>query len=249
MFLQTILSDLGLTKNKGVVYLATLQTGTASAQEIAKAADLPRTTTHEILQQLVSLGLVSFVTIGRTRRYTAERPEKLKTLLQEKERRLEQILPELGSLMITPGIRPRVKFYDGMAGAKVVFEDTLTVKNKPLLGILSMADLYKIPGKEYMDDYVRRRLAAGIKLRVIRSEVKEIEETWPTSTKELRELHYAPREMIFPMTIYIYDNKVGIIGTQKENFGMIIESQELYQTLKNLFEVLWQVTRVGKRSD
>jgi len=30
---------------------------------------------------------------------------------------------------------------------------------------------------------------------------------------------------------------------------MIIESSEFYQTQKNLFEVMWQVTRVGKRVD
>lgn len=51
------------------------------------------------------------------------------------------------------------------------------------------------------------------------------------------------------MTVYLYDNKVGIIGTEKENFGMIIESLDFYQTQKNLFDVLWQVTRVGKRRD
>ncbi|HLD20422.1 MAG TPA: hypothetical protein VJB93_04235, partial [Patescibacteria group bacterium] len=61
--------------------------------------------------------------------------------------------------------------------------------------------------------------------------------------------HYAPQDMIFPMTIYIYDKKVGIIATQKENFGMIIESEDFYTTLKNLFEIMWQVTRVGGKID
>lgn len=48
---------------------------------------------------------------------------------------------------------------------------------------------------------------------------------------------------------YIYDDKVGIVGTERENFGMIIESHELCLTLTNLFSVLWQVTRVGKLVD
>ncbi len=47
----------------------------------------------------------------------------------------------------------------------------------------------------------------------------------------------------------LYDNKAGIVGTQKENFGMIIESADLHRTMTNLFEVMWQITRVGKRVD
>lgn len=249
MSIESALSDVGLTKNKGVVYLAALEAGSASAQTIASIAELPRTTTHEILQHLVMLGLVSFVVKGRTRVYTAESPAKLKTLLKDKERKLESVLPELASLLNVAGAKPRARFYEGVAGVKTVFEDTLAVKNKTLRGILSMEDLYKIPGKEYMDDYVDRRVGGGIKLRVIRSEAKEVEETWPTSAGENRDMHYAPKDMVFPMTIYIYDGKVGIIGTQKENFGMIIESEDFSDTLKNLFEVLWQVTRAGKRKD
>ena len=249
MSIESILSELGLTKNKGAVYVAALEVGTGTAAEIALKAKLQRTTTHEILQHLVTLGLVSLVTKGRTRIYTAEPPHKLKTILRDKEKNLDSVLPELNSLLNTSGVKPKVKFYEGLEGIKTVFEDTLTVKNKLLCGILSMRDLYQIPGKEFMDDYVARRIAAGIKLRVVRSAQNEVEETWPFSIQENRELHYAPAEMIFPMTIYLYDDKVGIIGTEKENFGMIIESEDFYRTQKNLFETLWQVTRVGKRKD
>ena len=45
------LYDFNLGKSKGSVYLATLEVGSGSAQDIASAANLPRTTTHEILQQ------------------------------------------------------------------------------------------------------------------------------------------------------------------------------------------------------
>ncbi|MBI4281563.1 helix-turn-helix domain-containing protein [Candidatus Uhrbacteria bacterium] len=249
MNLEKTLEEFGLEKSKGSVYLAALAVGTGSAQDVAKKAELPRTTAHEILQQLVGMGLVNFITKGRSRIYSVEHPEKLKKIFEERKRKLDAVLPELSSLFNIKGTRPRVRFYDGAPGVRTVFDDTLTVKDKKLYGILSMADLYKIPGKAFMDDYVEKRVRAGIRLRVIRSAAKEIEETWPTSAKENREMHYAPAEMIFPMTIYIYDNKVGIIGTEKENFGMIIESEEFFQTLKNLFEVLWQVTRVGKRRD
>jgi sugar-specific transcriptional regulator TrmB len=249
MKIEQVLSSLGLTKNKGLVYLTLLQLGSGGAQEIANKANLPRTTVHEILQQLLVLGVVSYISHGRSRVYAAEPPDKLKYLLKDKERQLESVLPEMFSMFNTGGIKPKVRYYEGVVGIKTVFEDTLTVVNKTLCGILSMADLFKIPGKDFMTDYTNRRIKAGIKLKVIRSEINEVEETWPYSVRELRELHYANKEMIFPMTMYFYDNKVAIIGTEKENFGMIIESADFYKNQTNFFEVLWEVTRVAKRVD
>ena len=130
MKLEKFLQEFGLSKSKADVYIASLQVGTGSAADIAMTVNLPRTTTHEILQQLVSLGLVSYIMIGRTRMYSAEKPTKLKNILQEKERHLEGVLPELLSLYNTSGTRPKIRRYDGVAGIKTVFEDTLTVSDK-----------------------------------------------------------------------------------------------------------------------
>jgi len=247
MKLEKTLESFGLSQSEAQVYLAALQENSGSAEAIARRAGLLRTTTHEILGRLVSQGLATYVTKGRSRIYTAERPTKLRTLLKDKERALDAAMPELEALAKVKGIRPRVRFYEGLAGVKAVFEDTLTVSDKQLRGILSMEDLYQTPGKEFMDSYVQRRVAAGIKLRVIRSEAKEVEETWPSSTEENRELRYAPSGLVFPLTMYLYDGKVGIIGTQKENFGMIIESDDFFQTQRNLFETTWEVGRIGRR--
>lgn len=249
MRLEKLLDEFGLSGTKGTVYLAALRVGTGTVYEIAKSAELPRTTVHEILQQLMGLGLINFTSKGRTKIYTVESPEKLATILKEKERKLASAMPELLSQFHSTGTRPRVRYYEGAEGVKRVFEDTLTVSDKKLLGILSMEDLYQIPGKEFMDTYVKQRVSKGISLRVIRSEGKEVEGTWPSSAEENRELHYAPHGFIFPMTMYLYDKKVAIIGTRKESFGMILESEDFYQTQKNFFEIVWQVSKVGKRVD
>ncbi len=249
MSIQTILNEIGLNKSKGDVYLAALETGRGSVIEIAKKANLPRTTVHEILQTLNKMGLVSYIAKGRGKIYIAEKPNKLLNILKAKQIKLEKALPELTSLLNTKGLLPKARLYEGIEGIKTIFEDTLTTSDKLLRGILSMEDLYQIPGKDFMNDYVDKRIKAGIKLKVIRSKQKEVEETWNASTKENRELHYASDDFVFPMTTYIYDDKVALIGTEKENFGMIIESEEFYKTLLNLFEITWQVTKVAKKID
>lgn len=246
MRIEHILKDFGLGPKKASVYLAALQVGSGTVQDIAAKAGIPRTTAHEILRMLRGMGLVHFTTRGRTQIYTAEKPTKLQAILRDRQAKLERALPELLSLYKTSSARPSMRVYEGVEGVKSVFEDTLTVSDKRLYGILSMEDLYDVPGKDYMDDYVKRRVEAGIHLDVIRSEVKDVERTWSPSARELRELRYAPKPFVFPMTVYLYDAKVAIMGTQNETFGMIIESREFYTTLKNLFDVLWDVSRIAK---
>lgn len=249
MDLKQVLNELGVNRSKADVYLACLELGRAKVSVIANKAGVPRTTANEILEQLAKKGLIIKIRRGRTLIFEAESPTKLKLLLKEQEHRLDEAMPELKLLFNTAGIRPRIRFYEGVEGIKEVLKDTLTVKNKILRGILSMEDLYQIPGKKFMDEYVSKRIANGIRLQVIRSELKEVGETWPSSQKENRELRYAPMQMIFPMTLYLYDNKVGVIGTKKENFGIIIDSEDFYHTLKNFFEITWEVGKIGKKVD
>lgn len=236
------LVSLGFDNKKARVYVALLELGTAKAQNIAKKAQLERPTTYDILAKLIHEGLVSSFEKRGIRYYIASQPEKIKSRFRELEQRADVIMPQLNAIYASSENKPQIRYYEGIEGIKTVFEDTLTSQNKILHCILSMRDLYAIPGKRFMDYYVQRRIKSGLSIRVIRSKSKEVrKEDWPESQEQKRELRYAPQNMIFSMTTYLYDNKVGLISTQKENFGMIIESKEFYQTMNNLFESLWQI--------
>jgi hypothetical protein len=131
-----------------------------------------------------------------------------------------------------------------MDGINAVLDNTLRCRSKMLLGILSMRDLYQVPGREWMDDLVRRRIAAGVELRAIRSPINDIHEHWPSSSEELRDLRFAPPHVVFSMTTYIYDETVAVISSQRENFAMTIESSEFAAMQTYMFEALWSTSTV-----
>lgn len=236
------LEKFGLDNKKAGVYLTVLELGEAKVYDIAKRVKLPRPTVYDILDKLSQMGLISFYEKRKVRYYIAENPEKFLILLENKANLFKHILPELRSRYNILEIKPKIHYYEGTDGIKTVLEDTLTASKKQLKSILSVVDLFEVPGRLYMDDYVKRRIEAGVRLKVIRSKPKEVGETWPTDTKALRELRYAPDNMVFSMTMFIYDNKVSLISSKKENFGMIIESKELAWNMNHLFEALWQVS-------
>jgi sugar-specific transcriptional regulator TrmB len=242
MHLKDTLKEFGLDDKRAKVYLAILELGTAKAYDIAHKSKISRPTVYDILEKLASDGLVGIYEKRGIRYYIANDPEKIKRKLQEKERAFDAVLPELRSVYNALITKPKMSYFEGIEGIKTVLEDTITGQEKLLYGILSMDDLFKTAGKQFMDAQVKKRVATGYQLKVIRSKPKDILETWPTSAQELRELRYSPAGMVFAMTTYIYDNKVALISSKKENFGMIIESNEFHQNMRHLFGALWQIS-------
>ncbi len=236
------LIQFGFTQNQTKIYLAVLELGEGKAQDIAKKAHVLRPTAYEVLEQLKEIGAVGQYSRHGVRFYMAEPPVKLEKILESKKKSIRDILPELESMYNISGFKPKIHYYEGLEGYKTVYEDTLTASGGRLYGILSMKDLFDTVGEEYMNDYIARRIKAGIHLQVIRSEAKDKKPIWKESAKELRTLRLAPEDFTFPLTMYIYDNKVSLMSSKRENFGLIIESKEFMQTQKALFDILWQAS-------
>jgi len=57
-----------------------------------------------------------------------------------------------------------------------------------------------------------------------------------------REGRFAPAGMSFTLTTYVYGNKVIILSSKRETFGLIIESADIANAHRNYFEALWQIS-------
>ncbi|MBI2623187.1 MAG: transcriptional regulator TrmB [Candidatus Liptonbacteria bacterium] len=243
--LREFLEEFGLTPKQAALYLASLRKGPSPVQALAEEADIQRTNAYDALGALVGKGLVSISTSGKKKLFVAQSPAVLKTLLAEKEAALTDVVPQLESLHATTEHKPRVLYYPGIEGYKRVYEDSLTTKEKKLFGIFAVQDVWEVLGKEYADKMVARRIKAGIPLRVIRSRERDAPHVYPSTPRDLREMRYAPPGLVFPITTYVYDNKVIILSSKKETFGLLIESADIAQAHRNYFEALWKISEAG----
>ncbi|MDC7787556.1 helix-turn-helix domain-containing protein [Rhodoplanes sp. TEM] len=240
MTLARTLAELGIPETEARFYLAALELGEMPIRDIAEKAGISRTNAYDVLARLLDEGLVTtHEGPGKVLRVAAVGPERLIALFDDRRRRLAGILPELQSLHVGSSAKPRVRFYEGTDGIETVLEETLACRSKQLVGILSMRDLYEAPGRDWMDGLVRRRIAAGVSLRVVRARSADIHANWMDSAEELRELRFAPESFVSTMTTYVYDEKVAIISSRRENFGMTIESPEFAALQRQLFDALW----------
>ncbi len=233
----------GLSQNEAKIYLVLLELGRGTVTQITRKAGLNRTTGYDILDGLVNKGLVSISGKEPKEEYAAESPDRLIAFLEkektEKENHLKQIkafLPEIKSLHNVT-LRPRVRFYEGIQGLKDVYEDTLT-SHEEIKAYANVNEMHQaLTG--YFPKYYERRAGKGISIRAIIPDSPIGKNRAGKDKEEMRESALVPVEKYnFSPEINIYDNKV-MIASWREKLGIIIESAEIADAMKKIYELSW----------
>lgn len=240
--LQALLT-LGFSDKEASVYLALLQLGKGTVSEIGRKAQINRTTGYDILDSLVSRGLARISGKEPKQEYVAEPPDKILKLLEEQTKRdqeqlqaAKQIVPQLKSIHNQEG-RPQVRFYEGKEGLEAVYEDTLTAK-ETILAYANVDDMHKaLPN--YFPKYYHRRANKKIAIRAILPNNQAGIARAKEDRFELRESALVPADKFyFTPEINVYDNKV-MIASWREKLGIIIESSEIADAMKKIFQLAW----------
>ena len=111
MHIPQLLLKLGFSTNESKVYLAALELGTASAQDIARKAQIKRTTGYSVLSYLVNRGVAGKTKVKGKTRFVAEPPQRLLTLINEIEKGIKDALPELTAIYNRKETKPKITFY------------------------------------------------------------------------------------------------------------------------------------------
>lgn len=238
------LESLGFSDKESAVYIALLALDRATVSQISRKANVNRTTTYVILDSLISKGLVSMSGKEPKQEYYAEPPEKLTSYLerQSETARLaaeqsKEFVSELKTVQKS-ATRPQIRFYEGVEGMKFIFEDSLKAKGDNIIAFASIDDQHSvIPG--YFPTYYERRAKRKLFMRAIFPKTPMGEERASRDTAEYRESVFVPADQFsFHPAINVYDNKV-MIASWREKLGIIIESQEIADTMKKIFELSW----------
>lgn len=243
--LITRLAEYGLSEKESLVYLAMLELGPCSVQDIAKKAGVNRATTYVMIESLKRRGLMSTFEKGRKTFFVAESPEHLKRLsetelrvAEEKAGRLKQSLPLFMALFNSASAsKPMVRYYEGEEGVSTC-RAMIGEATGEVLNFLSRDEgtiaLSKVNENERLNlaSRVHGRKIIAIKPGMPRP--KHNAAMWLEKTIPYDKYPFTG-DMLF------FDSKIIIFFMQEEKpYVFVIESQEVYNMLKTMFEVVWQ---------
>ena len=240
---ENVLKQTGLTEKQAKIYLACLELGQAKAPEIAKKAEIKRTTAYGILDELVSLGLINYSQKNKQKFYRPNDPDILADIMDKNQANLTQLLPGLQDLFATHHLRPKIQFFEGVTGIKQIYQDALRCQTKKIYQIVKVKAHTELLGEEFILDYIRKRVASGITTYDLHPKSGDIytEARGRENPKLKRYVRYLPPNIFYAAMIMIYDNKVAMASSKKESFGFIIESKEFTNTLKAYFDFMWKL--------
>lgn len=249
------LIDFGLSEKEAKVYVSLLELEIATVGEIAKKSDINRSSVYVVLELLKKRGFVTTSGDKTVLHYIAVSPEvilknaeDLAVKQNEIRRKIDDIIPELNALHKDTKIKPKVRVYEGKQGLINTFEDTLKSKEKLMRISSSVGNLFKII-PEYFPGYVERRIKLGIKMRGIHPNDiagQQLIKADPTNFDTA--LLIPPNKYNFPADLAIYDNKIGYMSSEKGGTAIIIESKEISDVMKSIFDMAWEeAKRLNKK--
>ncbi len=241
------LKKLNLSEKEARVYLALLELGPSTPYKIAKKAHLKRPTAYVIAEGLAEKGLIIQVTGEKQCTYIARSPESYIEDAEQKIREAKKVLPELMALQKKTSEKPNILYFEGLTGMKQAYAYRLKeFHNKEIVGFFAGAtdieeDIHKevfIPWNEYKQKH-------NMKIRGFTPDDKGLQQYSRFLSGEAKTItaKYLPTNLYDAhSSIEILDWGVRIAIMESKQV-IIIESNKLARTLKQVFELLWQKTK------
>ena len=239
MTLLTTLQNLGIQEKQAKVYLACLELGSATIQELAQKSKVKRTSIYNFLEEIKDLGLVTEVKEGKKFLLAAESPETVVKRAQQRVDEVKKSLPEILSIFNRPAKKPKVRFYQGLDGLKQVYSD-YAVPNQPIYGFTDYEKMFEALPEDFLwQAGPEARVKNNCFFHCIAKDGKMGRMVQTKDKEHLRETRLVPN-IDFETEINIYSNKVSLISFRKPYAAVIIEDEAIAKTLKSVWNLVWQ---------
>ena len=234
------LINLGLTENEAAVYLASLSIGPSTILNISKTANIKRTTVYSVVESLKQKGLMNMELRGWKQLYVAENPDKLKSILNQRQEKLKENMPEFMALYNFKGGESFIKYYEGMEAIKSVYERLIKeVRTGEDYYITSnLKDIFTLD-KEFFIDFSKRRSKLNINIKLLLEnneegkEYKKYDKIFNQTSKLFTEnIKLKTNLVVIPSMMVVHQLAPPVMA-------IVIENQSIIQMQKQFFEIIW----------
>lgn len=240
------LIKLGFSDKEAKVYIASLEIGAAPVQRIAEKSGVKRATTYVMIESLMTRGLMSTYQKGKKTFFLAENPKRLKLMLDaeadglnKKQIVLDGLLGDLLSFRNSTGEHPGVTFLEGVEGLLTVHQEILSSRVDEILNIVSLDDAERVGMGDQEAEQLRTSLQKGkVSIRVLYTTEKE-QGLKPVERKGWERKRISSKQFPLHGEITIFGDKVAAFSYKGKIFATLIDSREIAQTMRVLFNLAW----------
>ncbi|MBR9699613.1 hypothetical protein GOV09_04110 [Candidatus Woesearchaeota archaeon] len=234
-----ILEEIGLSEAEAKIYLALIRLGQSKTGRIIDVTKLQSSTVYHVLGSLIEKGIVTYIHKGKIKFYQAESPNILLSFLNEKKKKISNIIPELNEMEKLSRTKQNAKIYEGIKGIQAAFNDILEVMKKGEEYYFFQFPYEKLQNEQvllFLRNFHLKRVEKGIKVKGIASpKCKHLmKEIYKLSDTDLRYL-----DSPAPTVVVIYKNKILQLDWGEVPTAFTIQSKTIYNSHKQFFLEKW----------
>ncbi len=235
-----LLKQIGLTDSQAKTYLALIREGALTPPQLAHKTKEGRTAAYMALSKLEELGLAHVKEGTNPKTYEPASPSVLSQLLDKRKQELEAIdetyrqsLSAMLSYYFERRSEPGVRFFSGRDGLREIYKDHLQTGKK--------VHIVRTPADEefgqVLYDYMEERSAKGIETELLAPALPAAVSWAKAHDEQLkRKVSWLPpKAYTAPVEISIYGDKASLISFGAEAVGVIIESPQIAEALRQVF--------------
>lgn len=236
--------EFGLTDKEASVYVALLELGPSSVQDVSSKSGAHRSTSYAVLESLRARGLINTEEEERRTRYVPVPPETLMQLLEEEQRQIRDKMDKIQLAMpmframynSAPG-KPTVRFFDGEDGIAEARSILLEHAEGELLSFCSVdASLHRLANIEPRQREQATRRLSG---RCLYATAPGVElPTYDQRNWIMKKIPLA--EMPFTGEINIIGSVIVAIVVQDSPMAFVVEHPMMAQLFRAIFETAWR---------
>lgn len=239
------LSAANLSETEAKAYAALITKTAWQPSKLAITVHETRTNMYKILDNLVALGLAEKFDKDKKLHYRAVNPRRLLELSravreqrEQAEKELELQVQNLTHDYIKTNEQPGISYYQGKSGISKIFSQLATAKEEVVfIHTPKGIDFY---GFETMHNLRMLAPLAGVYRRALTSDTILSTKDYADSDQKvlLERTWMKHNDYTEPVEWGAYDNKVYCVTYGKEAMGIVIESQAITDSFKQIFKML-----------
>jgi sugar-specific transcriptional regulator TrmB len=231
------LEQLGIDEKQASVYLACLELGSATVQELAEKSGVKRTSIYNFLEEIKQKGLVTEVKQGNKVLLIPEDPNILLQRAQEQTQKISELLPDLMAIFNRPGNKPKVHYYQGVDGLMRAYEEMLNSKEN-IVGFSDYEKMFEALPHDFLNGFPARRKAYHMSFSSVTKDGPWGRQVKEWDKDQMRETRLA-KDIEFDTEVNIYGNKVMLLSFRRPYAGVIIEDYAIATTMRSIWKMVW----------
>ncbi len=234
------ISDFGLSDHESRIYIASLSLGATSILKLSKEAGIKRTTTYSVVESLKQKGLMLVEQKGWKQYYVAQSPEKLKSIIDSKQEKLQAGLPYLMSLYNMKGYDSLIRYYEGLEAVKSAYESMIKdIKSHQDYFVLSDASKWLSLDKQYFMNFSKRRAKLNINIKMLLQNNSEAKEILKREIEFNAKIKLLPKHVNINTNLVITPQRALVHQLVPPVMAISVENPNIIAMYKEMFEVMW----------